>query len=102
MYRRIFLTLTLALQLCAQENTDSQAVMLQIVQRLDALERQNRELIEEVHALKQQLEVSGAQRSAESGSPAAEQSSISDRVTVAEHRIAEQAQTKVEASEKFP
>jgi hypothetical protein len=102
MYRRIFLTLTLALQLCAQENTDSQAVMLQIVQRLDALERQNRELIDEVHALKQQLEASGAQRTTESGTPAAAQASIGDRVTVAEHRIEEQAQTKVEASEKFP
>ena len=52
MYRRIFVTLTLGFQLCAQENTDSQAVMLQIVQRLDALERQNRELLDEVHALK--------------------------------------------------
>src|SRR5205823_4479994 len=102
MYRRIFVTLTLGFQLCAQENTDSQAVMLQIVQRLDALERQNRELLDEVHALKQQLEASGAQPTTESGTSAPAQASIGDRVTVAEHRIAEQAQTKVEASEKFP
>jgi hypothetical protein len=112
MYRRILLTLPLALRLCAQENTDAQGVMLQIVQRLDALERQNRELLDEVHALKQQLANSGARGSPESSSAnssspdssssPAERSSINDRVTVAEHRIAEQAQTKVEASEKFP
>jgi hypothetical protein len=103
MHRRILPILPLvALRLCAQENTDSQAVMLQIVQRLDALEQQNRALIDEVRALKQQLERSAPPASTDSSSSAPEKASIDDRVTVAEHRIAEQAQTKVEASQKFP
>ena len=102
MYRRILLTLPVAFRLCAQQSTDSETVMLQIVQRLDALERQNRELLDEVHALKQQLATSSARGSAEATSPAEERNSVDDRITVAEHRIAEQAQTKVEASQKFP
>jgi hypothetical protein len=102
MHRRVLLTLSLAFQLCAQQSADSQAVMLQIVQRLDALERQNRELLAEVHALKQQLESSAARGSPEASSNAEEKNSVDDRMAVAEHRIAEQAQTKVEASQKFP
>ena len=102
MYRKVLLSLPVVFRLCAQQSTDSQAVMLQIVQRLDALERQNRELLEEVHALKQQLANSAARGTPELTSPAEEKNSVDDRITVAEHRIAEQAQTKVEASQKFP
>ncbi len=103
MHRRILLMLpVLSLRLCAQESTDSQAVMLQILQRLDTLERENRELIGEVRALKQQINASQAPAAASSSNAQAEQASIPDRVAVAERRIAEQAQTKVEASQKFP
>ncbi len=86
-------------RLDAQEKPDSQTLMLQILQRLDSLERENKQLIEEVHALKQDLT-----SSRQTAAPAApgEQSSVEERVTVDENRINEQAQTKVEASQKFP
>ena len=111
MYRRIlpilpFLILPLSAQQTtgSQQNTDSQSVMMQILQRLDALERENHELINEVHSLKQQLDASQAQSAKASSStgPASSTATVEDRLTVAEHRIAEQAQTKVEASQKFP
>ncbi|HLH35391.1 MAG TPA: hypothetical protein VKX41_11995 [Alloacidobacterium sp.] len=108
MLRRIvLLSAVLLIHLAAQDQTDSHALMLQILQRLDTLERENHQLIEELHALKQQLNLpqrpaaSPAQPSPEA-SPQSPKPSLDERVTVAERRIAEQAQTKVEASQKFP
>src|SRR5258708_3766506 len=79
-----------AFQLYSQEKTDSQAVMNQILERLNTLEKDNRELIQEVRTLRQELDASRAP------------SSVAERVTVEENRTAEQAQTKVEAANKFP
>src|SRR5690348_9985172 len=80
---------------------DSQEVMRQVLQRMDALEQQNRQLIEEVHALRQEVNASRAHPTPAS-SVQDDQVPLTDRVTVDEHRIEEQAQTKVEASQKFP
>ena len=79
--------------LAAEEPTPSETSLLQsIMQRMDALEKENRQMAEELHQLRQQLEAKQA----------SEVAPIEDRVAVTENRVEEQAQTKVEASQKFP
>lgn len=92
------------LMLGAEDKTDPQNSALQtILQRLTALEDQNRQLLEEVHALREEM---AASRSLAQPPPqaavAAPQPSLDERVDVAERRIEEQSQTKVEAAHKFP
>lgn len=74
-----------------------------ILQRLTALEDRNRQLVEEVHALRQELV---ATRSTAQASPeaavSATQPPLDERVDVAERRIEEQSQTKLEAEHKLP
>jgi len=70
-----------------------------ILDRLDQLEKDNHALLEEVRALRQQ--VSGLQAPA-GEPPAAQSQTAEERQTVEENRIDELAQTKVEASQKFP
>lgn len=75
----------------AQTSTE----MRQILERLERLEEQNRALAAEVHALRAEL-AAGARREPPPA-PAVE-----ERLDVQESRIAEQAQTKVESSQRFP
>jgi hypothetical protein len=72
----------------------------EILSRLDQLEKDNQSLLEEVRALRQQVSTLRLQPPGEN-SPA-QQAAAEDRQAVDENRIAELAQTKVEASEKFP
>jgi hypothetical protein len=88
-------------RLWAQDKADSRELMLRVLQRMDALEQENRQLIEEVHALKQEVDASRT-HAAPATTVQPDQAPIGDRVAVNEHRIEEQAQTKVEASQKFP
>ena len=95
MHRRFWLLMPmLFLPLRAQQTgTDPEKQLLQeVLRRLDHLEQQNKELLEEVKALKQWQ----AQDKTPTEPPLAE------RVKVNEIRIAEQAQTKVESSQKLP
>ena len=64
----------------------------QILQRLERLEQQNRMLMEEVRELRQQIAATRPQP----------EPSLEERMDVQEKRTEEQAQTKVEASQKFP
>lgn len=73
----------------AQSNADLQAILT----RLDQLEQQNQTLIQEIHELRTQL--AGYET-------AAVKPDVSERVEVQENRTAELAQTKVEASQRFP
>ncbi len=101
----LLLILISAVTMCAQTTSDSQAVMLQILQRLDSLEEQNRELIKQVQALKAEIKAtSKAENTTAEATPPTQKSQevTNDRLTLDEHRIEEQAQTKVEASQKFP
>jgi outer membrane murein-binding lipoprotein Lpp len=70
----------------------------QILQRLDKLEQENRDLTAQVRQLQQEL------GSARPSNPAAEQTAASaeERLAIQESRVEEQAQTKVESSQKFP
>ena len=76
----------------------------QILARLERLERENRELSEQVRALQAQVGVS-APPALSQALPAGETPStptIAEKLEIHEQRIEEQAQTKVEASQKFP
>src|ERR1700683_5379582 len=77
-----------------------------ILERLDKLEQENRALAEQVQQLKSELAASrpNAPTSAADASAAAAPASLAvdERLAIQESRVEEQAQTKVEASEKFP
>lgn len=98
------LTIVLAGLMRAQANGQPEAATLQaILQRLDSLERQNRELAQEVHSLRQELVASRSQQAKPAGSsPVEPQAPLDERVARNENRIEEQAQTKVEAAHKLP
>jgi hypothetical protein len=100
----MFMLVIVAMKLCAQESAGSSGVMKQILERLDSLEKENRELAQDVRALRQELAASRSNGAAPVTAEAAQpnQASLEERVTVEEQRTAEQAQTKVEASHKFP
>jgi hypothetical protein len=77
----------------------------QILDRLDQLEKDNQALLEEVRALREQ--VSGLHTLVPDATPSETQAqnpaqNSDDRQAVQENRIDELAQTKVEASQKFP
>ena len=95
----------------AQVPAEKASALDQILARLDRLERQNRELAEEVHALRNELALSNNHSSTESkvtvatGVTAADGGqpiSVNERLDVQERRLEEQAQTKVESSQHLP
>lgn len=78
----------------AQEPPDPQTIA-KVLARLDDLEKQNQLLLDEIRSLREEVK---AQQS-----PATQANQdLSDRVGVAENRIEEQAQTKVNASQHLP
>jgi hypothetical protein len=66
-----------------------------ILERLDRLERENRELAEQVRALRAEVAVLR-------DDPPAEFSNLEEKLDIQEHRVEEQAETKVESSQRFP
>ncbi len=74
-------------------SAQSSADLKTILTRLDELEQQNQTLIQEIHELRTQL----AGYEASTAKP-----EVSEREDVQENRTAELAQTKVEASQRFP
>src|SRR5580700_6104653 len=86
--------------LAAQQKSDLQ----QVLERLDRIEQENKNLADEVRALRAELAASRAIAPAAiaATSASAPAPPIEERVGVNEQRIAEQAQTKVEASQKLP
>ncbi len=80
-----------------------------IVARLDRLEQENRALSEQVRDLRASLAAARAPQAApapavagDAAAPAAVQATPEERLDIQERRIDEQAQTKVEASQRFP
>jgi hypothetical protein len=84
----------------AQAPPEDSSALRQIIERLDRLERQNRELTEEVHALRQELAAKTAPDGAETAKTAP--ADVAERVDVQERRIEEQDQTKVGSSQHLP
>jgi hypothetical protein len=87
------LAVALARTATPQTSPDIQKVL----DRLDKLENENRMLLDEIHALRDELEQS---RAAPAG--ASMPVPLAERLDVAENRIAEMAQSKVEGSQKLP
>jgi hypothetical protein len=100
----ILLALAVARPAVSQTASDMQKVL----DRLDHLEAENRTLLDEIHALRSELEGARAlQTTAAPSTPPAPSAplpapSAEERLDVQESRTAELAQTKVEASQKFP
>lgn len=72
----------------------------QILDRLEGLERANRELTEEVRALRSQLAAGNSTPKVEAQGE--EQPAVEEELAVQKQEIHEQAQTKVESSQRFP
>ena len=86
-----------------QQNGDTSVTLQRILDRLDQLEQQNRELVQEVTNLRQELAATRSPQPSETAVNTNQNTaSLEDRVKVNEARIAEQAQTKVEAAHKSP
>jgi hypothetical protein len=97
-----FLLFLLPVWLHAQ-GTDSQPALQRIQDRLDALERENQQLLQELQEVRKDLQIArGAPAAAQPGAESPAAAPLNERVAVVEARTAEQAQTKVEASQKFP
>ena len=85
----------------AQERTDLQ----RILDRLDRLEQENRNLAEEVHALRIQLAGGGApapQVTATAAPVDVSEAPLAERVGVAEQRTEELSQSRVAAGQRLP
>jgi hypothetical protein len=79
----------------AQSSVDIQKVL----DRLDRLESENQKLLDEIHALRMELKNGTA---AATNGETAETPTVTERLDVEESRTAELAQSKVEASQRFP
>jgi len=75
-----------------------------ILERLDRLEKENQALTEEVKALRAKLEGPEPDAAAPvpTGGSTAAEAPLEEQVRVQDRRIEEQAQSKVEASQRFP
>ena len=84
------LLLLLPCLLAGQDKSDLRLIL----DRLERLERENHDLAAEVHALRREM--------AESRAATPDAPPIEEKVAVAEHRIDDLAQSKVEASQRLP
>ncbi|MEO7144705.1 MAG: hypothetical protein ABI165_14500 [Bryobacteraceae bacterium] len=86
--------------LAAQQKSELQ----QILERLDRLEQENQNLTTEIHSLRAELAAANkpGQPGGGTGEAAKTQPPLEERVAVTEQRVQEQAQTKVEASQRLP
>ena len=98
---RYLILLLVPLLLPAQEKSEFQ----QIIERLDRLEQENRSLTDEVRALRTELAAHPnlpAPKDATPQDATTPSPPLEERVTIQERRADELAQTKVEASQRFP
>ncbi len=100
------ISITFTAAAVAQTPPENSALQ-QVLERLDRLERQNRQLTEEIHALRHELAASPGRPNTpaviEPGkTPPADAVDLAEKVEVQERRLEEQAQTKVESSQHMP
>lgn len=86
--------------LCLQ--AQSQPEISAILQRLDRLEKENRELADEVRSLRARLDGAPTAQVADSAQPSDGVATTDEKLQIQERRIEELAQSKVESSQKFP
>ncbi|MFY9724933.1 MAG: hypothetical protein WB579_19235 [Bryobacteraceae bacterium] len=92
---RFFLLAVVSGVMAAQ--TREPADLERILQRLDVLEQQNRELMAEIHALREQIASAAAAPAPTAAQSAAPSAPLAERLDVAEQRIRDLAQTGVES-----
>ncbi|MCU1338232.1 MAG: hypothetical protein JWO19_3813 [Bryobacterales bacterium] len=96
----------LLLAACAAGSVSAQQPpeMQQVIERLDRLEAQNRDLMAEIRALRLQLAAGQSSPEAAPEAPAPEASSqpVAERVEVAERRLADLDQSKVSSEHRLP
>jgi hypothetical protein len=80
---------------CGAQQQTSPDALQHILDRLDTLEKQNEALLAEVQQLREAVKAAQADS-------AAQAQALKDRTDVAAQQIKDQAQTKVEASQRFP
>ena len=90
----------------AQAPPENLPALEQILNRLDRLEQENRQLAQEIRALRNELararEQPGKPPGDAANADAAQPADLAERMEVQERRLEEQAQTKVESSQHFP
>src|SRR5262245_9504656 len=97
----VFLLAMLAWPALMNAQTASQSDLARILERLDRLERDNRALSDEVRELRARLD--GADTpAAVPASSEAPPVTVEQRLNIQERRVEEQAQTKVEGTQRFP
>ena len=90
------LAVTLLVVLFAGQASPQNPDIQKVLDRLEKLEEQNRRLLEEIHLLRAELTEHAV------AAPATPAPEVSERLDVQESRTAELAQSKIEASQKFP
>jgi hypothetical protein len=80
-------------------NAQPSPELQQILERLDRIETQNRELMTEIKELRQQLDTAKA---AQPETPPADSAPLADRVDVQDQRIAQQDQEKISTDHHLP
>ena len=95
----VFVALQCPVSLRAQS---SSAELRQILERLEGLERANRELTEEVRALRGQLSAANITPAVEAAAAPEAGIPIDEQLAVQKRQLQEQAQTKVESGQRFP
>ncbi len=101
----LILSFVMVTAAAAQTPAEDSSAVRQILERLDRLEQQNHELTEEVRALRRELAASrGSTESvqAKTGDAASTGEDLAEKMDVQERRLEEQAQTKVESSQRMP
>ena len=90
----------------AQTPPENLPALEQILNRLDRLEQENRQLAQEIRALRNELALAREQPGKPPGDAASadatQPDNLAERMDVQERRLEEQAQTKVESSQHFP
>jgi hypothetical protein len=86
---------------CVAAHAQSSPELREILDRLQKLEQSNRDLTQEVHALRQELAEARGQNPQAAPAPAPAQD-VQDQLAVDKARIDEMAQSKVESGEKMP
>lgn len=94
--------LPVMLLMAAAAYGQSQTDVRQILDRLDKLEEQNRELMAEVHALRRELSATREQAPPAPADQAQAAPTLAERVEVQERRVAELAQAKVQSDQRLP
>ncbi|WP_180540211.1 hypothetical protein [Nevskia soli] len=97
LFSKVGVILFLAITLSASASAQTDPSLNNLITRLDQVEAENRKLVDEIRALREELaNYAGATPDAQ---PVQQQE---ERLAVQESRTAELAQTKVEASQKMP